>query len=199
MERTKEIIENVNKYLNFTRFKYLTEEKLSRLTILDNYYTLQNKQYSIEKLSVEVESAESLSKDFKLPLKVKGIFLTEGKPKNKYYTKESLKAAVSNVLNKTFPMCLDHKDKEVGSIVGKVDKIEYDDSIKGIRYYGHINSETVARNILDGVIKDVSATIYSSDEYNKELGIMTANNLTFTELSLVLNGAEKNNSIEPVI
>ncbi len=198
MNRTEEVLKKVNQYLSLTRYKYSTQEKLSRLNALDNYYSIMGKLKTEEKLvTVTVESAESLSKEFKLPLKVRGVFLTEGRPKRKYYTAEELKKSVDNPINKTFPMCIDHRDNEVASIIGKVDKIWYDNSIKGLRYEAHINSEVFARNVWDKVITQVSATIFSSEAYDNELGLI-AKDITFKELSLVVNGAEPDNSIEVV-
>ena len=198
MNRTEEVLNRINKYLSLTRYKYSTQEKLSRLNALENYYSVMGKLKSEEKLTaVTVESAESLSKEFKMPLKVRGVFLTEGRPKRKYYKSEELRKSVDNPINKSFPMCIDHRDNEVASIVGKVDKIWYDNAIKGLRYEAHINSETFARNVWDKVITQVSATIYSSEEFDKELGLV-AKDLTFKELSLVCTGAEPDNSIEVV-
>lgn len=199
MNSTDKVLENVNRYLSLTRYKYSTQEKLSRLNILQNYYTLNNEVSSEEKVTlVTVETAEQLSKEFKLPLKVKGVFLTEGRPKKKYYTAEQLRMSADNPVNRKFPMQLDHRDAEVSSIIGMVDRIYYDNSIKGLRYEAHINDENMARNVWDGIISQVSATIFSTDKYDEKLGMLVATDLTFKELSLVQTGAESYNSIEPV-
>ena len=196
MNKTEEMIKRVDNYLALTRFQYSTEEQLSRLHILNDYYNSMNENSIEEKLSVSIETAEMLGKDLTLPLKVRGVFLTEGRPRRKYYKAEELQKSVDNPINKKFPLMLDHKDSEAGKVIGMVDKIEYDPKIKGIRWYGHINDETFARNVLDGAITQVSATIYSAEDFNADLGII-GTDLTFKELSLVMNGAEPRNSIEP--
>lgn len=196
MNRTEKIIEKLEKYLSLVRYEYLEEEKLFRLKILQDYYlTDKIENIKVENYNTQFEVEEQLSKDLVLPLKVKGIMLTEGKPKNRFYPAEELEAAVKNPINKNFPLMLDHKDNEVAKIIGKVTRLEYDSNIKGIRWYGHINDETFARNVLDGIITEVSATIYATEELDEKYG-KRAKNLTFKELSLVFSGAEPNNTIE---
>ena len=196
MNETEKVIDSVNKYLSLVRFKYSTEEKLNRLVILDDYYKINNTKYSNEKLTAEkIETAEQLSDKLILPLKVKGIFLSEGRPRRKYYTAEQLKLAAENPLNQKFPIALDHKDTEVEKIVGMVDGIEYDPKIKALRWFGHINSDVQARNILDKAVTQVSATIFASEQYDERLGIV-GRDITFKELSLVYAGADPQNSIE---
>jgi hypothetical protein len=152
-------------------------------------------QSTTESLNTNIEVAEKLSDRLILPLKVRGIFLTEGRPARRFYSSIELKKAVNNPLNQRFPICLDHRDDEVSAMVGAVDKLEYDDGIKGIRWWGHINDETFARNVIDGIITDVSATIFAKDVYDANLGKI-GTDLTFKELSLVLHGAEPMNKIE---
>jgi len=195
MNKTEQLINNVDNYLNLIRYQYSTQEKLSRLSIISDYYDSKHKNTSIEKLSARIETSESLDKSFKLPLKVRGVFLTEGRPKRKYYPAEELMKSSNNPVNAKFPLMLDHEDAKAGKVIGMVDKIAYDDQIRGLRWWGHINDETFARNVADGAINEVSATIYSSEEYDDELGV-TGRDLTFKELSLVMAGAEKNNTIE---
>jgi len=193
---TQKVIDRVNKYLRLMRFKYSSLEKLSRLEIINDYYSSKNENTYPEQLSSPVECSEELAKgELKLPLKVRGIFLTEGRPQRKYYSAKELEKSTKNPINQRFPMCLDHKDNEVGSIIGAVDRISYDASIKGIRWNGHINNETFARNVLDGTITDVSATIYSVSDYDNEYGLVGLD-LSFKELSLVTQGAERKNTIE---
>lgn len=194
MKDTEQVIERVNKYLSLLRYKYSSLEKLSRLHIINDYYTTQQAKSSVEHLSCEIVSAEQLSNGLKLPLKVKGTFLSEGRPKAKYYTVDALKKSVDNPLNTKFPLMLDHKDKEAGKIIGMVDKIKYNPRLKKIDWEGHINDETFARNVLDKAITQVSATIFSSEEYDEILGII-GKDLVFKELSLVMAGADKSNSI----
>lgn len=196
MKDIEKLIKRLDAYKTLISFQYTDLERLSRLHILEDYYISINKKSTTEKLGCKIESAESLSKNtLILPLKVRGVFLTEGRPAAKYYSAEELEKAVNNSLNAKFPLMLDHEDTKAGKIVGMVDRIEYDDSIKGIRWYGHINDETFARNVMDGIITDVSATIYSATEQNGKFGL-TAKDLVFKELSLVMKGAEPNNFIE---
>jgi len=196
MTRTSEVLAKTNDYLRLMRFKYTDLEKLSRLKILSDYYNTMRENASTEVFNVDIECAEQLSKDdLVLPLKVRGIFLTEGRPKKKFYTRRELEKAANNPINLSFPLALDHKDNEADKIIGMVDRIEYDSSINGLRWWGHINSELHARNVIDGAIKEVSVTVYSTSEYTNENGLEGLN-LTFKELSLVWDGAEPDNLIE---
>ena len=166
-----------------------------RNKLINIKYKSEDKKVSIEKLTSNIETSEHLTKTLKLPLKVRGVFLTEGRPKRKYYTAEELAKSVDNPMNKKFPLMLDHRDKEAGKVIGMVDKISFDATMKGVRWWGHVNAETFARNVLDGAIKEVSATIYSVEDWDEELGVV-GKDLTYKELSLVMAGAEKNNYIE---
>ena len=196
VERTDKVLKRVSDYLRLMRFKYTDLEKLSRLNILEDYYNTQKNSADIEKLSIAIESAEQLSStSLTMPLKVRGVFLTEGRPKAKYYTAEELRKSTENPINQSFPMMLDHKDREAGKVIGMVDNITYNETIRGIKWWGHINDETFARNVLDGAIKEVSATIYSSSKYTDDKGLV-ALDLTYKELSLVMAGAEPNNFIQ---
>jgi len=193
---TSEVLKRTENYLRLMRFKYSSLERLSRLNILNDYYSSKDEIMCPERLSTPMECSEQLDINaLKLPLKVRGVFLTEGRPKKKYYSSKELEKSTKNPINQKFPMMLDHKDNEVGQIIGAVDKIWYDKSIKGIRWSGHINDETFARNVLDGIITDVSATIFSVSDYDNANGLVGID-LSFKELSLVMKGAEKNNSIE---
>lgn len=196
MKRTQEVLTRVDNYLRLMRFKYTDLEKLSRLHIINDYYNTKNEKASTEVFNVKIECAEQL-KDGKLvlPLKVRGVFLTEGRPKAKFYLAEELEKAENNPVNQKFPLMLDHQDTQAEKVIGMVDKIKYDESITGLRWWGHINNETFARNVLDGAISEVSATIYSTSEYTEEHGLV-GRDLTFKELSLVMKGAEKNNFIQ---
>ena len=196
MDRTTAILNRVDTYLSLIRYKYSTEEKLMREKILVDYYTSINNKPTEEKLSSKLESAEELEKGLKLPLKVRGVFLAEGRPKVKYYLAEELEKSADNPINQRFPLMLDHMDNEAGKVIGVVTKIEYDDSIKALRWWGHINDETFARNVIDKAITDVSATIYSTTDMDMRLGVL-GRDLVFKELSLVMVGAEDKNSIEP--
>ncbi len=197
MKSTEEVIKRISLYRTLTRFGYLEYEKLSRLKILKNYYTSLNTGPLVDKVISEIQCAEQLAKGKKLtmPLKVRGVFLREGRPNKKYYYKEELKKSLLNPLNKKFPMMLDHRDKEASTIVGVVSKIEYDETINGLKWWGHINDITFARNVMDGVISQVSATVYSVADYDETYGLL-GKDLTFKELSLVISGAVDGNYIE---
>ncbi len=196
MEKTEKVITRIDTYLRLLRYKYTELEKLSRLEVLNDYYKSKNINADFEQLQCKMECAEQLKKKkFSLPLKVRGVFLTEGRPAMKFYSKEEIIKAVDNPINQTFPLMLDHCDNEAGKIIGGVDKISYDEQLKGIRWWGHVNNETFARNILDGLIKEVSATIYSASEYTESFGLI-GKDLIFKELSLVIKGAEPKNNIQ---
>jgi len=190
MKRTEEVLNRVDDYLRLMRYNYTEMEKLSRLQILNDYYNTKKTKANTETFSVKIECAEELAEDGKLilPLKVRGVFLTEGRPKAKYYLKEELEKSVKNPVNQKFPLMLDHQDNQAGKVIGMVDKISYDENINGLRWWGHINDETFARNVMDGAITDVSATIYSTSEHLQNVGLV-ARDLTFKELSLVMKGA----------
>jgi len=194
-KNTEEVLNRVTKYLSLLRYGYSSQEKLSRLIVLEDYYKSINKQHTRESLCSTIDFAEHLSSKLILPLKVKGIFLLEGRHQTKYYTIEEMKLSTYNPINSQFPLMLDHDDNKVSSIIGKVTRIEYDHSINGIRWWGHVNNETQAMNVLDGTVKEVSATIYSSTEYDDEYGIV-GKNLVYKELSFVISGAVKGNIME---
>ena len=196
MEKTEKVITRIDTYLRLLQYKYTELEKLSRLEVLNDYYKSKNINADFEQLQCKMECAEQLKKKkFSLPLKVRGVFLTEGRPAMKFYSKEEIIKAVDNPINQTFPLMLDHCDNEAGKIIGGVDKISYDEQLKGIRWWGHVNNETFARNVLDGLIKEVSATIYSASEYTESFGLI-GKDLIFKELSLVIKGAEPKNNIQ---
>lgn len=195
MDSTTQLIKRIDLYRSLLRHEYISSEKLMRFEVLDNYYASQNKSAGFEKLTCKIEVAEQFSSDLILPLKVRGVFLYEGRPRAKYYTKEEMSKAVDNPLNASFPLMLDHEDNKASMIIGKVNKIEYDPKINGIRWWGHVNSELYARNVLDGVIKEVSATIYSASEYLAPYGLI-GKDLTFKELSFVMKGQVNGNYVE---
>jgi hypothetical protein len=193
----KETLTKIDRYLKLIRYQYSTQEKLSRLKLIQDFYNTIGKDSCVESFQTKLEIGEQLSNDLKLPLKVKGVFLTEGRFKRRFYTAEELKKAAKNPINSSFPLMLDHRDNEAGKVIGVVDGIEYDPMIRGIRWTGHINDETFARNVLDGVIKDVSATVYATEDTSEILGII-GRDLSFKELSLVMDGACGGAYIEPV-
>ena len=152
-----------------------------------------------ETIGITLKTSEHLSIDgkVKLPLKVRGRMLGIGRHAERFYTEKELRWSIEFHKGKSIPIKLDHRDKEVASIVGAIDKLFWDDMDKAVRYEGHINDETQARNILDNVVREVSATIDSIREYDMTLGIMGVKP-EYHELSLVVEGAYKGNSLEPV-
>ncbi len=173
-----------DKILKLNEFLYLNR--------INNIYS-QN-TFNQETFKFTVESGESLSSEFKLPLKVKGTFLKEGKPKNRYYSIETLKGIPGNT-KLPIPFHYDHKDKEVGTIVGAVTDLKIEGN-KG-RYFGHVNDEKTARNILDRVITEISVTIFSTPIKN-EIYEVEGINAHLTEISFVKDGAEEANTLEIV-
>ena len=202
-EKTEQLISRVDNYLTLMRYNYSTQEKLARLEILKDYYSSAKLVPSNEVIICKFEMEERLSKKLVLPLKVRGVFLTEGRPKRKYYHRDELQSAINNPLNQRFPLMLDHRDREASKVVGMVDKIEYAENIMtpkgvtaaGIKWWGHINDETFARNVMDSAIKEVSVTVVSSEEFSEEFGVI-GKNLVFKELSLVMDGADAYNYVE---
>jgi len=172
-----------------TQLKYL--EMLSSLATISN--DLQSK--IPERISVTIKSEENLGVgDFVLPLKVVGRMLGIGRHKHKYYSEEELKKSVVTHGKKKLSFKLDHKKDETSSTVGAVDRIYWDDDEKAIMYEGHINSEIQARNIIDGVVKEISAGILSMTRLDTSYGVI-GTNLEYTELSLVEAGSYKENTI----
>lgn len=195
MNNTERLLGKVDKYLSLVRYKYSTQEKLSRMTILRDYYKTHSVKPTEEKLITKIEHSESLANRFVLPLKVRGLFLEEGRPAVKYYTADELRKSVQNPINQKFPIKLDHRNKEVSVIVGGVDRISFNEKLKAVMWFGHINNETFARNILDNLITDVSVTVDSDGIPSDEFGIV-GKNLIYAELSLVGDGAVGGNYIE---
>ena len=152
-----------------------------------------------EHLTSVIKTEEQLSAKIKIgeQLKIVGRMLGIGRHKKKFYTKEDLLWSVNFHKGKTFPVKFDHKDKEVGATIGRVDEIYWDEESQSVMYRAHINDITQALNILDGVVTDVSATILSQDIYDDKYGLRGLNP-EYTELSLVEGGAFKENNIEVV-
>ena len=154
-----------------------------------------------ETLSITCKSEEQLSAKIKIgeQLKIFGKMLGVGRHKKngKYYTKEDLIWSVNFHKGKGFPVKLDHKDKEVGATIGRVDEIYWDEELQLVMYRAHINDITQSLNVLDGVVTDVSATIASQEVYDEQYGLR-GQYPEYTELSLVEGGAFKENNIQVV-
>ena len=178
--------------------------KLDILSKLDRAESLFSKSVP-ETITFNIDFAESLGKGLTLPLMVRGVFLVESRPKRRFYLAEELQKAVVNPMNKRFPIKQDHRDGETSVIIGVVEKLVFDNyitlndgSVKaGIRFWGHINDETTARNILDGIITDVSVTVYAEKEQHDNKYGLVGRGLTFSELSTVVTGSVNGNFIEP--
>lgn len=191
----KTTLEKLDSNISVLRYKSLCLERLSRLNQISDFYEKTSEQLHSEQFVSKMSTVEQLSEKFELPLHVQGVFLSEGQPYKKWYSGEELKKAADNSVNQSFPLMLDHKHTEAAYIVGKVTKISYDNNIRALRWWGHINDETHARNVLDGVISEVSVTVYAEDVQDGT-GRILGTNLTFGELSLVRKGRDKKNSIE---
>jgi hypothetical protein len=154
----------------------------------------------VEKVNGTIVMGESLS-NFTIPYPVHGYFLSEGRPKRRFYFAEDLEMSAKNPLNQRFPIIFDHEIGKAKSIVGAVTSIYYDSAKKALGWSGHINSELTGRNIKDKVINSVSATIFG-EEFMDLLHGLACRSLRFKELSLVdavqpdiSGGADKVNSI----
>ena len=170
------------------------KDVLSKIdAILDRY----DKKDSEKLMITTLKTAEHLSKTgaLKLPLKVKGVMLGVGRHKEKFYTEEELKKSVEKYKNKLFPIKLDHRNTEAASTIGAVDRLFWMPDKKAIGYEGHINDETHARNLIDGMHTDVSATIFSMKTYDESYGVV-GSDLDYDELSIVCEGAYPGNSIK---
>ncbi len=180
--------------LALTREKKVAES-LSKLDVISH----KIESLLPEKVSCTMKTEESLSiaDKIQIPFFVKGRMLGIGKHKNRYYTETELIKASERYTNKYFPIKLDHRKNEASSTIGRVDRIYWHPVEKAILYEGHINDETHARNIADGVAKEVSATILAEESYDAFLGII-GKELEFPELSIVEEGAYKGNTIAPV-
>jgi len=189
------LIKTEEKLINLKR--YLKQREI--LSKIDNHINKLSSHIP-EKLPITVKIAENLSIDGKLslPLKIRGNMLGVGRHKDRYYTEEELIKSIELNKGKVIPLKVDHRLTEVGATVGAVDKLYWDSINKVIKYEAHINDETHARNILDSVIKEVSASIFSIREFDKILGIVGIN-LEFGELSLVEDGAFEGNTLEAVL
>ena len=199
------------KHLNLEEELILQQLRLEQEVTKFNILEKLNESESIlsgllpENVNFKLEYAESLGSGFVLPLNVRGVFLLEGRPKRRYYSAEDLKESTTNPINKRFPIKQDHREGETSVIVGIVERLEYDEKIvlkdgsvkPGLKFWGHINDETTARNILDGIITDVSVTVYAGREsFNEKYGIV-GKQLVYSELSTVVRGSVKGNYIVP--
>lgn len=193
--KNNKLLERLDANIGVLVYKNLCLERLSRLLHLSEYYDMTPEFLNSEEFVSKVSTVEQLSDKFELPLKVQGVFLSEGQPYKKWYSAEELEKAAGNPVNQSFPLMLDHKHTEAAYVVGKVDKITYDPNIRALRWWGHINDETHARNVMDGVTTEVSVTVYAEDVHDGS-GMILGTNLTFGELSLVRKGRDKKNSIE---
>jgi hypothetical protein len=176
------------------------DEKLVKAELCINTF-LRNEYLSRtnEKVGCDVKTTEELAKGskFKLPLKIKGKMLGEGRHKIRFYNKQELLKATKNPANKKFPLKVDHRKDEVASIIGGVDDIYWDDIDNCIRYIAHINDETQARNAVDGLITDVSVNIDAINYVDEQLGLC-GKDLDFLELSFVVDGAYEGNTVEVI-
>ena len=176
------------------QLSYLEAKK--RQDLLDKMNKLVSEKVDTELICEKLNAID-------IPYPVHGYFLSEGKPKNRYYFAEDLAKAPENPVNQRFPIIFDHNLGKAESIIGMVTKIWYDPIKKAIGYRGHLNAELPALNVKDRAIKSVSATIFGQ-EFQSNFGL-SCRGLIFKELSLVeaiipgiSGGADKMNSIMPM-
>ncbi len=153
-----------------------------------------------EKIPVtfKIEEVLSLEGKLELPLRVRGTMLGVGRHKRRYYTAKELMKSVDTNKDRLIPFKIDHRKTEAGATIGKIDNIFWDENLQVLRYEAHINDETHARNIIDGVINEVSAGIAAVDIIDSVLGIVGVE-LEYTELSIVDDGAFEGSTIEAII
>jgi len=166
---------------------------LHALKIEENYLQSSIENDSSEIIFNEINNLEQLAKKLVLPLKIKGTFLKVGRPLARFYSEEEIKKGIQNT-TVPFPIHNDHRDKETSTMVGTITKIFWDDKEKVAKYVGHINDETSARNVLDGIVNQISATINSVKVFDPEEGLV-GKDLSFSEISLVILGAEESNTL----
>jgi len=166
---------------------------------------LDNTIYKIESLlpehipvTMKFEENLSLVDKLKLPLKITGRVLGVGKHKRRFYTEEELKKSVETHKGKVIPLKLDHRRREVSSTIGAITRLYWDDVEKAVKYEGHINDETQARNVLDNVAKEVSAGVNAVEVFTIDYGI-TGRELEYLELSIVTKGSYRGNTLEVVV
>lgn len=194
MNRTEKLLNKLDNQLRISRYKYSGLEKLRRLEQLSVYYA-KNQVPTKELLIGTLEVTEKLTKNLVLPLKVRGMFLKEGRPMSKFYIVEELIASTKNPANQKFPIMLDHRNQHASTVIGIINKVTYAKVNKSVRFFGHINDETHARNVIDKAITEVSVTVNSLSDFDEEHGLI-GRNLTFEELSLVMDGSVRGNFIE---
>lgn len=150
-----------------------------------------------EVIPATLKSSESLSKGskFTLPLKITGKMLGVGRHLERYYTEEELRKSV-DTFKGSIPLKLDHRHKEASSTIGIITNLTWDPIERVVMYEGHINDETHARNVLDEITTEVSATIFSLKQYSELFGII-GSELEYAELSLVEEGAYSGNTLNP--
>jgi len=155
---------------------------------------LETLSTSKETINANIKCEESLSagSEFELPLYVHGDMIGVGQHKARYYTPEELVMAVKRFNKMAFK--LDHLRDRAGSTVGAIDKLVWNPEKQVVEYEGHINDETHARNIIDGVVSQVSVTSEANNVQHPLFGII-ATDIDFLELSLVEAGKYANNSI----
>jgi len=178
--KTKLIIEQLSYLQEIERFKLF--DKINKLT----------KKMKTEKIDGTVVIGESLS-DFSVPYPVSGYFLSENKPKRRFYPAEHLKIAAERHKNKVFRIIYDHKINNADVVLGAVTGIKYDPVKKAIFWKGHLNDVRAAMNVKDKVLNQVSVTVYAEEYYG--VNGLSGRNLDFEELSIVINGSDPINSI----
>lgn len=125
----------------------------------------------------------NIDHDQSKPIKVTGIAIAEGDWNGIRYTASEIKAAAASL--KGLPIRVEHsKTREFRSdSVGTVTDVEWDDTLRALKFAGTVIDQTARQLIVSGTFKAVSVQTFLDKVL--EGGITIAKNLLFTELSLV--------------
>jgi len=102
---------------------------------------------------------------------------------------EELKKATPTLVGK--PFLKEHK-ASIDAVIGKVEQATYENGIKVIVKILKAGNEALIEKIKEGLVKKLSAGFKRTLEFNQDKGAYIAKNIEFFELSLVLEGADKN-------
>ena len=89
------------------------------------------------------------------------------------------------------PFLKEHK-ASIDAVIGKVEQATYENGIKVIVKILKAGNEALIEKIKEGLVKKLSAGFKRTLEFNQDKGVYIAKNIEFFELSLVLEGADKN-------
>ena len=203
IQRTKHRIELLRQLIDFVKRKNKHEEMLSQ-DIVDEIlkhpyvqniikiYGVDDSDMNYDALSSELKVSEEFQSEFKIPLPVTGIAITEGTHKGVFYSAEELEKAASDLAGKN--IFINHDKRDASKLVGRIEKSWYDSKIKGIRFEGWIEDEKIASKVYYGLLKHVSVGAYSRRPFIN--GKIHAVDIEFAELSIVVDPADKNSEVK---